>query len=160
MYLEKNEMKKSLNYLKELFGQKNEKFSPIKKTSTEEISNVALSEDIMKTIGQKFIEANYPTSNIQFQEKAVNLQPYATEAVIKDLIPKAFNRKKTNIDNYSYIIDDMEFKKISLNKVLAIVSITEIIYDKVGLEKIVKYKLGFDEENKVNSFIAEISLRK
>ena len=147
-----HKMKKSLNYLKELFGQKN--------SSTEEISNVSVSEDIMKTIGQNFIEANYPTSNIQFQEKAFNLQPYATEAVIKALVPKAFNRKKANIDNYSYRIDDMEFKKISDNKVLANVSITEIIYDQVGLEKIVKYKLGFDEENKVSSFIKEISLRK
>lgn len=153
-------MKKSLNYLKKIFWEKKEKFSPFENISTEENSNVEISEDIMKTMGRNFIEANYPTSNIQFQEKADNLQPYATEEVIKVLVPKAFNRKKTNIDDYSYIIDDMEFKKININQVLANVSITEIIYGQVGLEKIVKYKLGFDEENKVNSFFEEISLRK
>ena len=111
-------------------------------------------------IGRNFIEAYYPTSNIQYQEKAVNLQPYATESVIKALVPKAFNRKNTNIDNYSYRIDDMEFKKFSSNKVLAKVSITEFLYGKVGLEKIVKFRLGFDQENKVNSYFLEINLRK
>lgn len=157
-----NKMKKSLNYLIELFRQRKEKllFPTIRKNSTEEISNVAINEDIMKTVGRNFIEANYPTYNIQYQEKAVNLQPYATETVIKNLIPKAFNRKKTNFDNYSYRIHDMEFKKISFNKVLANVSITERIYGQVGLKKIVKYKLVFNEENKVYSYFMEISLRK
>ncbi|MDT2909246.1 hypothetical protein [Lactococcus lactis] len=155
-------MKKTLNYLKELFNSKKEKllFPTIIKNSTEESTNIEISEDIMKTIGLNFIEANYPTSNIQFQEKAANLQPYATESVIKALVPKAFNRKKINIDSYSYRIDDMEFKKLSINKVLANISVTEFIYGQVGLEKKINFKLGFDQENKVNSFFEEISLRK
>lgn len=128
-----------------------------KSSSTEENNTISVSEDTMESVGRNFINSYYPSTNKQYHDKAVSLQPYATDSVINGLIPNALNRTESDIDIYSYVIGDIEFKNLSNNKISADVPVKEVMNGQGAISIKVHFEFTFDKAHKIGTLLKDIS---